>query len=152
MAWQTRQPAVLDALVARWKTVPALTGIVQDGPVPLNSAALEVLSVGDDGSDDGSSTEGRLLAEGMAVEPDREQFTVACLAAVLNGANNIQTARARAFEILSAASDELTTDITLGGIVLRANVQDVSLNQLQTGKGALAQVLFTVACDAFTAE
>lgn len=145
----SRVPAVLDALVATWETSPVLSGVVQDGPIPLATSAAEVVSVGYDGSDDGTSTEGQIASEGLA-NPDREQFTVTCLVAVLNGAGDSRAARRRAFDLLSAASDALAADKTLGGVVMRANVSDVTLSQLQTENGALAQVLFTVACDAYT--
>lgn len=150
MSWQSRVPAVLDALVALWGGTPALDGLVQDGPAPLEGADLEVLSVGHDGGEDGVSTDGVISAEGYGGRPDREQFTVTCLIAVLNGANDGKAARVRAFELLSAASEAVTADRSLGGVVMRAHVRDVGLSQLQTEHGATARVLFTVACDAYT--
>lgn len=152
MSWQSRVPAVLDALVSLWDSTPDLAGLVQDGPVPIESPGLEILAVGHDDADgDGTSTEGLLSAEGMGSRPDREQFTVSCLVAVVDGANDARAARLRAFDLLSAAAEALAGDRTLGGIVMRAHVQGVSLRQLQTGEdGAKAQVFFTVVCDAYT--
>lgn len=151
MSWQSRVPAVLDALVALWGGTPQLAGMVRDGPIPVDSADLDVLSVGhDDDDDQGTSTSGAILPEGMGSRPDREQFTVTCLIAVANGAGDIRAARARAFELLSHASEALTADRTLGGIVMRAHLQTMSLRQQQTSGGAQARLEFTVACDAYT--
>ena len=150
MTWESRVPAVLDALVSLWGAVPELADIVLDGPIPVDSAAMEALSVGDDDDDDGISTEGLLSAEGMGSRPDREQFTVSCVIAVMDGANDMRAARLRAFDLLSAAAEALATNRTLGGVVMRAHVQGLSLRQLQTNGGALARVLFTVACDGYT--
>lgn len=151
MTWKSRVPAAIDALVALWSASPVLAGIVHDGPLPLDSADLEALTVGYDGGDNGTASEGTLVQAGMAVKPDREQFTVSCLIAVLNGAGNVRAARTRGFELLSAASEILASDKTLGGIALDASVQDVSLSQQQVADGgALVQILFTVAVDAFT--
>lgn len=150
MSWQSRVPAVLDALVALWSGTPALAGLVQDGPKPLESANLEVLSVGHDGGEDGTSTDGVIIPEGYGVRPDREQFTVTCLVAVVNGAGNGKAARDRAFALLGSASEALTGDPTLGGIVMEAHVDSVALNQLQDDRGALARLVFTVSCDGYT--
>lgn len=153
MTWQSRVPDVLDALVTKWRALPELSGLVQDGPVPLDDPSPELLSVGHDGdTGDGTSTDGVVSPEGYGTEPNREQFTVNCLIAVLNGANDMPAARGRAFELLSVASDALAEDHTLGGVVMYAHVQEVSLRQVQDDYGALAQVMFTVACDAFTAR
>lgn len=147
---QSRVPAVLDALVGVWSSSPELLGIVQDGPTPIQTSAAEVLSVGYDGGEDGTSSEGQFDPEGLAVEPKRESFSVNCLAGVLNGAGDIRAARLRAFDLLTAASGAITTDKTLGDVVLSASIDNVTLNQLQTPDGALVQILFTVACDAYT--
>lgn len=149
MTWQSRVPAVLDALVALWGGTPGLVGLVQDGPLPLEGANLEVLAVGHDGSDEGGSTEGALTPEGFR-QPDREQFSAVCLIAVVNGAGDLRAARIRAFELLGLAAEALGGDRTLGGIVLRAHVRDVALSQLQDDGGAQARLAFAVACDAYT--
>lgn len=150
MSWGSRQPTVLDALVALWSGVPELDGLVRDGPEPFEGADLEVLSVGHDGGEDGTATDGVISAEGMGSRPDREKFTVTCLAAVLNGANDVRAARNRAYELLGFAAEALAADRTLGGVVMRAHLQDVQLTQPQTQHGAEARLLFTVACDAYT--
>lgn len=150
MSWQSRVPAVLDALFALWQAVPDLAGKVQDGPIPVESPALEVLSVGHDGDAEGLSTEGTIAAEGYGSRPDRELFTVTCLIAVLDGTDDVRAARNRAFDLLSHASEAVTSDRTLGGVVMRAHVAGVSLNQLQVDRGALAELRFTVACDGYT--
>lgn len=150
MSWQSRVPEVLDALVALWSATPGLEDVVVDGPAPFEGADLEVLSVGHDGGDDGEATDSLISPEGLGSRPDREQVTVTCLSSVLNGAGDMREARVRAYELLSLAAEALTTDHTLGGTVMRAHLQNVALSQEQTVSGALAQLTFTVACDAFT--
>lgn len=152
MTWASRVPATLEALVATWRLVPDLAEGVLDGPLPVQIPDLEALSVGHDGSDEGASTVGDVSPEGYGTRPDREQFTVNCLIAVLNGAGDAKAARDRAFGMLSLAADAVAEDVTLGGVVMRAHVQDMALSQQQTDMGALARVLFTVACDAYTAR
>lgn len=150
MSWRSRVPEVLDALVALWAATPELAGVVRDGPIPVDSADLEVLSVGHDGDDDAAAVTGAVTPEGLGSRPDREQFTVACAIEVLNGAGDGRAARVRAFDLLAHASEALTGDRTLGGIVMRAHVQEMSFSQPQTESGAVARLVFTVACDAFT--
>lgn len=152
MTWQSRVPAVLDALVSVWGTTSELSGVVQDGPRALNSPAMEELSVGYDGSEDGQASDGVAAVEGFGIEPNRERFTVTCLVQVLNGAGDMRAARVRAFELLSAAAGAVAEDKTLGGVVMQAAVQDQTLSQLQTDRGAWVRLAFTVACEAFTAR
>lgn len=109
-----------------------------------------MLSVGYDGGEDGAAIDGLITPEGYGVRPDREQFTVTCFIEVANGADDMRAARTRAFELLSLASEALTADRKLGGLVMEAHVQGVSLNQQQTDTGALARLLFTVDCDTYT--
>jgi hypothetical protein len=141
---------VLDALVVLWSGTAELAELVQDGPVPLDIADLEVLSVGDDGSDDGTTVNGAFSPEGMGSRPDREQFEVTCLIVVVDGAGDIKAARTRAYELLSAAAEALAGDRTLGGLVLRASMADHTLRQLQDNRGGVVRVEFTVAIDAYT--
>lgn len=150
MTWASRVPAVLDALVSVWAAAPELADLVRDGPLPVESADLEVLSVGHNDDDTGASTDGLVSPEGFGVEPNREQFSVTCLISVVDGANNVRAARIRAFDLLSAAAAAVTADTTLGGVVMQASVQQLSLNQLQTNGGAEARLVFSVFCDAYT--
>lgn len=152
MTWQSRVPAVLDALVSIWSAAPGLGDIVQDGPIPLQGAGTEVLTVGYDGGQEGISVDGALEFASLCPEPQREAFTVVCLIAVLNGSGDVRAARVRAYELLSAASAAVTADITLGGVVIEAGVTSQSLRQLQADNGALVKLGFSIACDAFTAQ
>src|SRR5690554_7981125 len=115
MSWQSRVPQVLDALVTLWRGVPELADIVQDGPLPLDRPDLEVLSVGRDGNEDGTTAEGSFLPEGLGGRPDREQFTVTCTIAVLDGSGDMRAARTRTFELYGIAREALAADHTLGG-------------------------------------
>jgi|SRR5690554_237052 len=150
MSWQSRVPQVLDALVTLWGAVPDLAGKVLDGPTPLDAPELELLSVGHDGNEDGTTAEGSFLPEGLGGRPDREQFTVTCTIAVLDGSGDIKAARTRTFELYGIAREALAADHTLGGTVLRAYVGDYTLRQLQDQTGAKARLEFRVAVDAYT--
>jgi hypothetical protein len=149
MSWQSRVPAVIDALVALWDGTVAAT--VHDGPIPVESADLAVLSVGHDGGDDGIATEGRLRPDGMSLETGHDTFSVACKAAVLVGSGDAKVARTKVFELFDAAANTLAADHTLGGLVLSALVDQYEFAQRRfPERGVVAEIVFTVACDGFT--
>ncbi len=150
MSWESRVPATLDALVALFSGVSSLQGIVRDGPTVTGDAAQDIVLVGYTGVDDAGAADGTLIPEGMALEPNREQFSVQCAALSLRGNQDMGDARRTAYAMFAACGAALISDHTLGGLVLRAAISDYSLTQEQTDGGALASVLFSVACDAYT--
>lgn len=150
MAWQSTLPAVIDGLVSLLSAQPDLSGLVRDGPELRDAADLEAVFVGYTGSDEDVGADGSLSRSGLAVEPDREQYAVHCAVAVLNGSSDITAARSRAYELFAAVGEAVTTDHTLSGLVLHAELGGWSLMQSQTPDGAYASLTFDVDIDAFT--
>jgi hypothetical protein len=70
--------------------------------------------------------------------------------AVLNGGGDIVAARNRAYELLGVCGRAIQADKTLRGAVRMATISTGNLTQDQTPKGAIATLMFDVACEAFT--
>jgi hypothetical protein len=150
MAWTSKLPAAMDALVATFTAWPGLAEVtVRDGPSTSQAPLQEVVSVGYTG-EDGTDAESTLLTEGMGGAVDREQFTIRCAAAVLVGGDGVAGARGRAYELLAEAGAAIAADRRLGGSVMRAMISSHSLTMDQTPKGAQAVVMFEVSCDAYS--
>jgi hypothetical protein len=145
-------PDAITSLVTLLRAAPALSGVnVVDGNPGGSLPDLEVLTVGWNGDpDDTTATTGSQRRESMSVQRDREFYEIQCSVAVLNGSADMTSARIRAYELLAAVGALLASDKTLGGAVMTAGLGDVALGQQQNQRGAVARVLFTVACDAYT--
>lgn len=151
MAWTSRLPAAMDSLAAALERWAGLAGVtVRDGPSTSQATVQEVVSVGYTGGDGESDAESTLLTEGLGGGVDREQFTIRCAAAVLQGGDDIAGARRRAYELLAQAGAAIAADRSLGGSVMRAMVGSHSLTQGLTPQGAQVVVVFEVSCDAYS--
>lgn len=151
MRWASKLPDAMDGLVAVFTAAPEMAGVpVRDGPSTSQATVQEILSVGYTGSEDETDAEAQASAEGLNPVRDREQFTIRCAAAVLQGTGSISAARRRAYEIVGAAGAVLARDHTLGGIVLRAMIGTHSLSQDLTDRGVQVVVVFGVDCDAYS--
>ena len=153
MAWTSRLPAAIDALVALFAAAEGLgaDGVtVRDGASVSQARVQEILSVGYTGAEGESDADATLVMEGLGGDPDREQFTIRCAAAALKGGTDLSAARKRAYELFTAAGAALAANRTLNGAVMRAMIGSHSLTQGQTDAGAQAVVVFTVECDSFT--
>lgn len=140
-------PAVLDALVARWRS--ALPGVqVSDGqPVTTENDLIAVGFHDVAGEPAVNSTRTR---EQLAAQPDRESYDVSCLASSFTGATEFKPVRDRVYELVDAAAADLAEDDTLGGLAMQARLTADDLIQEQTEQGAVATVRFTVHVDAYT--
>lgn len=153
MAWESRVPDVVDALVDAFKVAEEFTDVtVWDGPELSGTVVLEMLSVAFTGDDNDSDVQSTSVAEGLGGGIDRETFTVRCSAAVLKGNSNMRAARRRAYELCSAAGAVLARDPSLGRLVLRARLGQHTFKQMQTDRGAQALVVFGIDIDAYTAR
>lgn len=124
---------------------------VTDGPVVTSNTYREVVTVGYAGAEDDLSVEVTTSPEGWATSPDREQYAIRCAASVLRGdSGGMGLARTRAYELFGQIGGLISEDSTLGGLVMRAYLTDVSLRQSQTQAGAVATVSFSISIDAFT--
>jgi hypothetical protein len=151
MAWASKLPAAMDALVAAFTAWPGLDGVtVRDGPSTSQAAVQEIVSVGYTGGESGTDAESTLMTEGLGGVVDREQFLIRCATAVLVGGDGVAGARRRAYELLAEAGAAIAADRQLGGSVMRAMIAAHAFTMEQTNKGAQAVVLFEVSCDAYS--
>lgn len=153
MAWTSRLPAAMDALVAAFTEWPGLGGggvTVRDGPSASQANVKEIVSVGYTGGEDDNDAESTLLTEGLGGDVDREQFTIRCAAAVLRGSDDVAGARQRAYELLAEAGAAIAANRSLSGSVMRAMISSHSLTMDLATSGAQAMVVFEVSCDAYT--
>lgn len=153
MAWTSRLPTAMDALVAVFTAWPGLADagvVVRDGPVTSQASVKEVVSVGFTGTEGESDAESTLLTEGVGGRVDREQFTIRCAVAVLRGSDDLVGARQRAYELLGEAGEAVASNRSLNGSVMRAMISSHSLTMDLAPNGAQAMVVFQVSCDAYT--
>lgn len=151
MNWTSKLPAAIDALVGVFTTAEGLAGVtVRDGASVDQARVFEVVAVGYTGAEGENGAEGSVVTEGLGGSPDREQFTIRCMAAALDGGTDLPAVRKRVYELFGAAGAAIAANRTLNGTVMRAMVSSHSLSQDQTDQGAQAVVVFTVVCDAYT--
>lgn len=144
-------PLAMAALLAILKDTAALSGVtVLDGQQVTEDPFDEAVVVGFIGPEDPTAVEGQLAIEGMSVSPNRDLFTIRCVAIVSSGEADITAVRARVFELFGAVGQVLVNNHTLGGAVGTARISDYRLSLPQTKAGAGAVVLFGVTCDAYT--
>jgi len=148
MSWASSGPAAMAALAATFKTIP-LNGEVRDGPEVGDSAAWEVITVGYVGPDDDTAVEASSTPGGLGMR-EREQYTVNCAVAVVNGDEDIRAARQRAFDLLAQCGLRLAADPKLAGSVMKAEISSWSLREDMATGGAHARLRFGVGIDAFT--
>jgi hypothetical protein len=157
MPYRSSIPAAIPAIVAAWKTWPALglAGVpVLDGPDASQGQRTEAVAVGYTGDQNESVAGGSASPEGLAVLPDRERYAVTCCIEAYDpaGGTDITAARTRAYDLHAACGQAIAADHTLGKTVLRASLGIGSLQQQQTTNGALARIVFPVNIDAFTSR
>lgn len=151
MAWASRLPAAMDRLFAAFSAAPELEGVtVWDGPSTSQATVTEMVSVGYTGGEDETAAEAEVSPEGYGSNPDRERFTIRCVAAVLVGSSDIAAARRRAYELVAGAGSAIARDRTLGSTVMRAVLGSHALSEPLTDRGAQAVVVFTVECDTYS--
>jgi hypothetical protein len=142
-------PAVLNALVAATSAaLPNLT--VFDGQ-PDRDIPDECVVIGFTGNGAEAAVEDTRTVEEITRDRDRERYEITNLATSwLGEETDMAAVRDRAFGFVDAVARSLAADQTLGGVCMRARVSVVGLAQMQTGSGAVATVMFTVAVDAFS--
>ncbi len=151
MSWTSATPSALAGLLAALQDSGSLISTtVFDGPQPTGASGYEAVTVGYTDEVTPNSVEGTLTDEGLVVSPLRERYTIQCAIWVLNGAANITAARMRAYDLLAIVGAILAADRTLGGTVPLARLAAVTLTQMQTGSGAVAQLVFGMEVDAYS--
>lgn len=138
-------PAALDALVAT--AVAVMPGVrVEDGPWINRPEAPDVIAIGWT-PDEGEAVEFDEQPAGL--DASQESYDVVCLASSWSGDLSMSARRARVDALVETLRGELRRDPTLGGVVARAVLTTLALNQYQTGQGCEATEMFTVHIDAF---
>jgi hypothetical protein len=151
MGWASTVPAAIDGLVQAFTASPDLEDVlVMDGPAIASQAALRVLSVGYTAVPGETAVEAQSAPDGLAGNPNVEQYLVRCTAAVIGGATDVKAVRDAAYGIMSAAGAAIVRDQRLGGAVTRASMGSHQLMQEQTDRGAQCLLVFEVDVDAFT--
>lgn len=142
-------PAVLDALVARWRL--ALPGVeVIDGE-PVKTPEQDTVCVGCT-AQPGSGVpvvQNTLDLADMSAGSNNESYDVTCVAASWGGDSDTKPVRDRAFGLLDAVSKDVARDPRLGGLVMLARMSTESYTQEQTTKGPVAAIQFVVHIEAF---
>jgi hypothetical protein len=148
-------PAVLDALVQRW-TLALPDAQVSDGQP--HDHADDMVLVGFTGTPGEEAVTSEITVEQMAAAPNREQYTIACIASSWKGADeDVPTVRGAAFGLLDAIAADLAEDPRLGGLVMSTRLTVAGFTQYQTmphnedsAGGTSADIRFTVTVSAFT--
>lgn len=141
-------PAVLDALVQRWRLALPDVQVVDGQPLDLEA---DVICVGFNGTAGEVSVTDTRTQEQMASSPDREQYDVTNMFSSWRGAeSDAKAVRDGVYALVNAAAAEIARDQTLGGLVMRASLSTNAFTQYQSTDGATAIVQVTVSVDAFT--
>lgn len=139
-------PAVLDALLAALKVLPALAGVrVLDGPALAGVEDPDLVAVGLTITDSMTAVGESKPRYGQA---RTETFDVACLAQSWSGDTEMAPRRARALALLEAVRSVLVADETVSGTCMRARIWRWTCRALQADNGAMAVAEFTVRVEA----
>lgn len=143
----TRADAVIDALVATLSAVPALSGLVHDGPPVTGDALPEAVTVGfgfDEDDDLAFDIDQSVHELGPMAKRD-ETVEVRCAAMASNGDGDMAAARARCVALLGAVETALRADYTLGlADAIRVELTVGAGRQAQTQQGAGCLIQFSV--------
>lgn len=157
MSWSSTVPAAMTALLGAFRNSPDLASpvAVRDGPVTTASSALDAVIVGWEGDEgDDVAVEATETMEGLAGDPDREQYSIRCAVISRTGASKpelaIPDARTRVCALHAACGAAIAADRRLGGAVMRAQMGAWQLSQVPDQYGQKAAITFTVDVDAFT--
>lgn len=133
-------PAVIDALVARWRGAAELGGVqVLDGP-EAKWPEGDLIAVGLSPED--LTTPAQRVPAGLVATSDSADIT--CLARSWTGDTLIKPRRDRAYQLLDIATALVEADRTLGGACSHAEVTGSLYVPAQTNRGVLTDVVFTV--------
>ncbi len=140
-------PAAIDALVSTATTALGTTAEVIDGPGAYDAGERGVavyIGANDPGEEDGTPAASSAQEWAWLGHVQRKaEFTVDCHVVAWNGDADQKAARDAAFTALQAFTDAITSDPTLGGVVIHVTgVSGVELVQSQDSDGAHAHITF----------
>lgn len=152
-------PDAIDALVAlaeaNTDVGQVFDGVVIfDGPPPDDPSEQVYLCIGDTPDDDSPGVTGEQSFEALGGNSKNEAFTIYCTAISRSGDTNVKAERDRAFAVMGGLErllrqGEPGSNARLGGVVQWAAIGgEENYTAIQTSKGALVEVGFTIACRA----
>lgn len=147
MGFSSTYPAVKAALIAAWDA--AMTAAVINGPV-IGIWQEPVVTVGYQDDTTQTAADGVLSRQGMSPEPEREQYTINCAAAVNYQTSDVLAAETVVFGLFAAAGQVLEVNPTLGG-AMSVRIDRYQLVESQAPPGVIVILKFGVAVDAYTA-
>lgn len=155
MPWSSSIPAAVDALYAAVRDTFAASDDLKavkvlDGPAIGGGHQKQAVIIGYSPEEDGEAVESSAELEGLALNPQREHFTINCAVELLAGSGTVSAARRRAYDIVAAVGQVISADPKLGGTVMRAYIAAAPLRYDPDPQGLLVTVPFAVACDAYT--
>lgn len=142
---------VLAALLTIFQAAVGTSVPVYDGLPATSAVDLDFVLVGDDGdpanSDQpaGTITQERVELDGRVTEVG----DVTCCVISQTGDDDLPGRRASSRALMLAVETAIRADRTLGGVVTRSNVADVTLWQARNERGSVVRRVFTVHYDAF---
>lgn len=140
---------VIGALVTIFQTAVGTSVPVYDGLPGTQVTDFDLVIVGDDGdpanadNPAGTTTQERIRMDGATTEFG----DVTCAVICQTGDDDLPGRRARSQVLMLALETALRADRTLGGVVIRSNIDTVALFQTRTGGSGVRRV-FTVHYDA----
>ena len=134
-------PAVVDALLQLWRTGTTADQVI-DGQ-PLRDLEPDVIVVGFSPSQ--AAVEAEYVPEMVG---EREAYDIVCLVSTASSSFDARARRDRVFALYGEAHDALAANPSLGGLVIRARCNVLTLDQAQTDEGATATIEFVVHVDA----
>lgn len=142
-------PAVGGYLYTLFKGIPEFSAgrvAVYNGPSVSAAANKDVVLVNDDGDpeSDAASTYEQEWAD-LAATSRYERGIVVCGVISQSGSTDPQARQDRVRELLAACSAAVHADVTLGGLVMSAQIQSGSTSPLQNQAGAGVQAPFVIA-------
>ena len=141
-------PAALDALLqALSLALPKGVQLVDGQPIRTDPDVICIGFNGEPETEMISITRRRADRGGRS---DSETYDIGCIASSWRGDTDPKIVRDRAFELVALVEAELARDRTVGRTVARAYVTVSGVAPVQTSKGAMCTVRFTIHVDAFT--
>ncbi|WP_327047289.1 hypothetical protein OG320_05190 [Microbispora sp. NBC_01189] len=143
-------PAVLDAIVAAARRALQDAEVVDGQPVKGQEDAADIVCIGFTGEPGEAAVQSTRTREQMATDPDRESYTITCLASSWRGhETDPKAVRDAAYALIDGVVGALATDQVLAELVMRAMLTTEAFAPEQTTRGAVATVQFQIHIDAY---
>lgn len=143
---------VLAALVTIFGTAVGTTASVYDGLPATSAADTAFVVVGDDGDPTSGDTPAGTVTQARMLDRidgrTTETGDVTCALICQTGDDDLPGLRSTSRGLMAQLEAAVRADRTLGGVVIRSNVDTVDLWQIRNANGAAVRRVFTVHYDA----